>query len=118
MFLVEKRTEKEHTVRVKKIKALGEELGSAKNKKEELESVAKKLIDTADKKAKEAGKQKDAIQMNALLMESNASRERSEKLQKRDIPTQEKAIQYQSKQLKELNWLGCIWSRICKCCKM
>ena len=33
-----------------------EELGSAKKKKEELESVVKKLIDTADKKAKEAEK--------------------------------------------------------------
>ena len=28
--------------------------------------------------------------MKALLMESNASREKSEKLQKRDIPAQEK----------------------------
>ena len=57
----------------KKRKALEEELGSAKKKKEELKSVAKKLIDTADKKAKEAEMQKDAIQMKALLMESNAT---------------------------------------------
>ena len=51
-------------------------------------------MDTADKKAKEGEneKQKDATQMKALLMESNASREKSEKLQKRDIPTWEKAI--------------------------
>ena len=46
-----------------------EELASAKTKKEELESVAKKLIDTANKKAKEAEKQKDASQMKALLIE-------------------------------------------------
>ena len=52
------------------------------------------MIDTADKKAKEAGKQKGATQMKALLIESNASREKSEKLQKRDMPTEEKAIQY------------------------
>ena len=66
----------------------------------------------------EAEKQKDATQMKALLMESNASREKSEKLQRRDMPTQEKAIQYLQKQLKELDWLGCIWSRIWKCSKM
>ena len=77
MFLMEKRTEKEHTVRGKK--ALEEELGSAK-KQEELESVAMKLIDTGDKKAKEPAKQKDATKMKALLMESNALREKSEKL--------------------------------------
>ena len=40
----------------KKRKAQELELGSAKKKKEELESVAKRLIDTADKKAKEAEK--------------------------------------------------------------
>ena len=65
-----------------------------------MESVAKKLIDTADKKAKEAEKQKNATQMKTLLMESNASREKSGKLQKRDMSTQEKAIQYLQKQLK------------------
>ena len=41
--------------------------------------------------------------MKDLLMESNASREKSEKLQKRDIPTHQKAIQYMQKQLKELD---------------
>ena len=69
MFLMEKRMEKEHTVKGKKRKAPEEELWSAKKKKEELESVAKKLIDTADKKAKEAEKQKHATQKKALLME-------------------------------------------------
>ena len=68
-----------------------------------MESVAKKLIETADKEAKEAEKQEDATQMKALLMESNASREKSEKLQKRDMPTQEKAVQYLQEQLKELD---------------
>ena len=60
----------------------GEELGSVKKKKREFESIAQRLIDIADKKAKEAEKQKNASQMKALLMESNASREKSEKLQK------------------------------------
>ena len=41
MFLMEKRTEKEHTMRGIKRKALEEELESAQKKKEELESVAK-----------------------------------------------------------------------------
>ena len=49
MFLMEKRTEKEHTVRGKEKKSSEWGTWSAK-KKEELESVAKKLIDTADKK--------------------------------------------------------------------
>ena len=57
-----------------------EELGSVKKKKRELESIAQRLIDTAHKKAKEAEKQKNASQMKALLMESNASRETAKKL--------------------------------------
>ena len=55
------------------------------------------------RKLKRLEKQRDATQVKALLMESNASRENSEKLQKRDMPTQEKAIQYLQKQLKELD---------------
>ena len=100
---MKKITEKEQTVRGKKRKALGEKLGSAERKKEELKSVAEKLIGTADKKAKEAEKQKDATQVKALLLESNASREKFEKLQKRDMPTQGKAVQYLQKQVKELD---------------
>ena len=44
----------------KKKKILEEELGSTKKRKEDMESVAKRLIDTADMKSKEADKQKDA----------------------------------------------------------
>ena len=54
-------------------------------------------------KAKQAEKQKDTTQKKALLVESNSSREKSERLQKRDMPTQDKAIQYLQKQLKELD---------------
>ena len=83
MHMIEKKTEKEDKVKGKKRRALEEELGSAKKKQRELESIAQRLIDTADKKPKEAEKHKNASQMKALLMESNASREKSEKLQKR-----------------------------------
>ena len=64
---MEKRTKKEHTYneREKKKSSRGRTWIS---KEEELESV-KKLIDTADKKAKEVEKQNDATKMKALLME-------------------------------------------------
>ena len=101
MHMIEKKTEKEDKVRGKK-RGLEEELGSVKKKKRELESIAQRLIDTANKKAKEAEKQKCASQMKALLMEANASMEKSEKLQKRDIPAQEQEIHDLKKQLKEL----------------
>ena len=102
MHMIDKKTEKEDKVKGKKRRALEEEQGSVKKKKGELESIAQRLIDTADKKAKEAEKQRNASQMKALLMESNTSREILEKFQKRDIPAQEKETQDLQKQLKEL----------------
>ena len=102
MHMIEKETEKEDKVKGKESRALEEELGSVKKRKRELEGIVQRLIDTADKKAKEAEKQKNANQMKALLMESNASREKSVRLQKRDIPAQENEIQDLQKQLKEL----------------
>ena len=87
MHMIEKKAEKEDTVKGKKGRALEEELGSVKKKEIELESIAQRLIGTADKKDKEAEKQKNAIQMKALLIESNASREKSEKLQKKGHPS-------------------------------
>ena len=68
-----------------------EELASAKKAKEDLEKVSKKLVNTADKKAKEAEKQKDSTAMKALL-ESNSARSRSGEIQKKEIPGQEKEI--------------------------
>ena len=62
-----------------------EELTSAKKAKEDLEKVSKKLANTADKKAKEAEKQKDSTAMKALLVESNATRSRSEEIQKKEL---------------------------------
>ena len=78
-----------------------EDLTSAKKAKEDLVKVSKKLVDTADRKAKEAEKQKDATAMKALLMESNATRSRSEEIQKKDIPAQEKEIKKIEEKIKE-----------------
>ena len=69
-----------------------EELTSTKKTKEDLEKVSKKLVNTTDKKAKEAEKQKDSTAMKGLLVESNAARSRSEEIQKKEIPGQEKEI--------------------------
>ena len=72
--------------RDRKGKLVMEELTSAKKAKEDLEKVSRKLVKTADKKAKEAERQKDSTAMKALLVESNAARSRSEKIQKKEIP--------------------------------
>ena len=71
--LMEKK-EKEKTEKGRKRKALEEDLIAAKKEKMELERVSKKLLDTADKKAKDAEKKKDATVTKALLIESNTSR--------------------------------------------
>ena len=75
MYLMERKAEQERTEKGQKRKALMEELTSAKKAKEDLEKVSK-LINTADKKAKEAEKQKDSTAMKASLVESNAARSR------------------------------------------
>ena len=46
-----------------------EELTCAKKAKQDLEKVSKMLVDTADKKGKEAEKQKDSTAIKALLVE-------------------------------------------------
>ena len=71
-----------------------------KRQKKNLVKVSKKLVDTADRKAKEAEKQKDATAMKALLMEWNAARSRSEEIQKKEIPAQEKEIKKIERKLK------------------
>ena len=72
MYLM-KKAEKEKTDMGQKRKALQDELIAAKKKKTELESVARQLLDTANKKAKEAEKKSHVAAMKALIMESNAS---------------------------------------------
>ena len=98
MYLME---EKEKTEKGRKRKALEEDLIAAK--KLELERVSKKLLDTADKKAKDAEKKKDATVMKALLIESNASRERAEQIQKKDIPAQDKEIKKIEEKIKKID---------------
>ena len=78
MYRMERKAEQERTEKGQKRKALMEELTSAKKAKEDLEKVSKKLVITADKKAKEAEKQKDSTAMKALLIESNAARSNTE----------------------------------------
>ena len=65
--------------------------------------VSKKLLDTADKKAKDAEKKKAATVMKALLIESNASRERAEQIQKKDIPAQDKEIKKIEEKIKKID---------------
>ena len=102
MYLMQRKAEQERTEKGQKRKALMEELTSAKKAKEDLEKVSKKLVNTADKKAKEAEKQKDSTAMKALLVESNAARSRSEEIQKKEIPGQEKEIKKMKKELRRL----------------
>ena len=61
MYLMDKQHEKEDNEKGRKRKALQDELVVAKKKKLELESVAKRLFDNADKRSKEAAKKSDGI---------------------------------------------------------
>ena len=69
----------------------------------ELERISKKLLDTADKKAKDAEKKKDATAMKALLIDPYASRERAEQIQKKDIPAQDKEIKKIEEKIKKID---------------
>ena len=104
MYLMERKPEQERTEKGQKRKALMEELTSAKKAKEDLEKVSRKLVNTADKKAKEAEKQKDSTAMKALLVESNAARSRSEEIQKKGIPGQEKEIKKIEERIKKIDY--------------
>ena len=104
MYLMERKAEQERTEKGQKRKALMEELTSAKKAKEDLEKVSKKLVNTVDKKVKEAEKQKDSTAMKALLVESNAARSRSEEIQKKEIPGQEKEIKKTEERIKKIDY--------------
>jgi hypothetical protein len=103
MHLMDNDKEKQETVKGRKRKVVQEELTSAKKRKDELQKVTKKLIDSADKRAKEAEKKNDVTHMKVLLAESNASRERAEKMKKKHIPAQEKEIEELKQKLKDLD---------------
>ena len=47
------------------------------------------MVEAADKKAKEAEKRKDTVGMKALLMESNASRDKSIRIKKKPTSTRQ-----------------------------
>ena len=73
MNLMEKKTKKDQEPeKIRKRKALQEELISAKKRKTELQVTTQKLVDSADKKAKETEKRTDVSTLKALLIESNA----------------------------------------------
>ena len=99
---MEKKEEKEKTEKGRKRKALEEDLITAKEKLE-LERVSKKLLDTADKKVKDAEKKKDVTVMKALLIESDASRERVEQIQKKDIPAQDNEVKKIEEKIKKID---------------
>ena len=100
---MEKKAEKEKTDMGQKRKALQDELMAAKKKKTELESVASWLLDTANKKAKEAEKKLGVAAMKALIMESSASRERAEEVKGKDIPAKAREIKDIEEKLKKLD---------------
>ena len=103
MYLMEKKGEKEKTEMGQKRKALQDELMAAKKKKTELESVASWLLDTANKKAKEAEKKSGVAAMKALIMESTASQERAEEVKGKDIPAKAREIKDIEEKLKKLD---------------
>ena len=102
MYLMERKAEQERTEKGQKRKALMEELTSAKKAKEDLDKVSKKLVNTADKKAKEAEKQKDSTAMKALLVESNNARSRSEEIQKKKFWVKRRKSRKEKKELRRL----------------
>ena len=103
MYLMEKKTGKEQTEKTKKRKALQEELTAAKKKKKELQRVTKQMVEVADKEAREAEKRKDTVGMKALLMESNASRDKSKRIKAKDLPAQDREIKEIEQKLKGLD---------------
>ena len=70
MYLMERQKEDQESEKIRKRKALQEELIAAKKRKTELQATAQKLVDSADMKAKEAEKRTDVATLKALLIKS------------------------------------------------
>ena len=102
MYLLEKDKEKTTSEKGRKRKLLQEQLQTAKKRKEDLNSISRRLIDTTDQKVKEAEKKKNAAEMRALIMESSATRERSQKNLTEEIPVLEKEITEVQRSIKKL----------------
>ena len=69
MYLMEKQTEDQEPKKVRKRKALQDELVSAKKRKTELQVTAQELVESADMKAKDAVKRTGVAALRALLIE-------------------------------------------------
>ena len=65
---MERQKEGQEPEKIRKGKALQEELIAAKKRKTELQATAQKLVDSADMKAKEAEKRTDVATLKALLI--------------------------------------------------
>ena len=61
------------------------------------------MVDSADKKAKEAEKITNVATLKVLLIESNASWKRSQDIIKKEVPKQEGEINKMEEKLKLLN---------------
>ena len=113
MYLMDKDKEAQEPENARKRKTLQEELMGAKKRKKELEVTAQNLAESADKKAKEAEKKAHVATMKTLLIESNASRTKSQEIMKADVPKQEEEIKEVEKKLKLLirvktcMWISC-----------
>ena len=68
MYLMERKKEDQEPEKIRKRKALQEELIAAKKRKTELQATAQKLVDSADVKAKGAEKRTDVATLKALLI--------------------------------------------------
>ena len=67
-YLMERQKEDQEPEKIRKRKALQEELIAAKKRKTELQATEQKLVDSADMKAKEAEKRTDVATLKALLI--------------------------------------------------
>ena len=102
MYMMERQTKDQEPEKVRKRKALQDDLVSAKKRKTE-QVTAQKLVHSADEKAKDAVKRTDAAALRALLIESNASREKSQEILEKEVPKQEEKIKQIEEKLKLLS---------------
>ena len=103
MYLIDEEEKAKQPEKIRKRKALQEELDSAKKRKKDWEITAQKLVSEADMRAKEAAEKSDAAVMKAILIESNAARDKSQDIKKTEIPKEESKIKDIEKKLKLLD---------------
>ena len=103
MYMMERQTKDQEPEKFRKRKALQDDLVSAKKRKTELQVTAQKLVHSTDEKAKDAVKRTDAAELRALLIESNASREKSQEILEKEVPKQEEKIKQIEEKLKLLS---------------